>query len=363
MSKIRFVELLYYICIMLTAKKHTSALWSKLLTAVGLVFLITLQSLWVCNVYKLTHSQLIIDIDDAFDQAYRNEQVYRVPIGNLIHIGGLTIQGCGPEKIMIIRDCRPADTLVYDNLYGLSMEAFMNKALYELRERTLPMNIHCLSDLFAGALHEKAIQLSFVIERFNPVTEEVLESSLPPGIVFPSSHISHVIMTNMSETEGLRARLQFGSYEVFKRMSGMLTGSIILLLLIISSFIVRERLTRPKKVKFIADTPVHPIVQALQDNIYTIGKYRFNTDKRELHGMGQSVTLNKKECSILEALCAARGSVVERVKLLEDHWEGIGFIYSRSLDTYITKLRKHLKDDPAVQIITIKGVGYKLSIQ
>ncbi|MCL2097497.1 MAG: winged helix-turn-helix domain-containing protein [Bacteroidales bacterium] len=348
---------------MLLRKKNTSLAWFNLLAIVATVSLLALQALWLYNAYKLTYNQLIIDIDNAFEHACRNEQVYRMPLGNLFNDGNLTIQSCGKEKIMIIRDCEPSDTLVYDNVYGLSMEVFMNKAFYELRERTLPMNIHCLSDLFAGALHEKGIRLSFVIERFNPTTNEVLESSLP-GDEFFSSLETHVTMMNVSETDGVRARLQFSRSEVFRQMGGLLIGSLFLLLLIFLCLILRQQLLRRQAAKYrLAKLAPYPVVEGIHHHkIYTIGKYSFNVDKNELAGFGQCINLNKKEQAILEALCIGHGNVVERVKLLEDNWGSTGFIYSRSLDTYITTLRKYLKDDPTVQIITIKGLGYKLSI-
>jgi DNA-binding response OmpR family regulator len=86
-------------------------------------------------------------------------------------------------------------------------------------------------------------------------------------------------------------------------------------------------------------------------------------DKNELHGFGMQLHLNRKENGILEDLCVERGKVVERSYLLEKHWDSDGFIYSRSLDTYITSLRKYLKNDPSVQIISIKSVGYKLLVK
>ena len=332
-----------------------------MLTTVSFVLLLALQSFWLYNAYRLTYNQLIADVDNAFDHAYRSEQMYRMPLSNLINTGNLTIQGCGQEKVMIIRDCSPNDTLVYDNMYGQSMENFITKAFYELRERTLPMNIHCLADLFAGALHDKGIRLSFVIERFSPITGTVLESSLPVE-EFSSSLVTHVIMTNVSETEGLRARLQFGSQEVFRRMSNMVISSLLLLFLIVLSFIVRQELARRRRIKIATVKSIQQVVAGQKAKKYTIGQYSFDADKNELTGFGEAINLNKKECAILEALCSGRGNVVERVKLLEDNWGSTGFIYSRSLDTYIASLRKYLKGDPAVQIITIKSLGYKLSI-
>jgi DNA-binding response OmpR family regulator len=97
-----------------------------------------------------------------------------------------------------------------------------------------------------------------------------------------------------------------------------------------------------------------------QNNTFQIGQYRFNPGKNELTGFGESIQLNKKENSILYALCVKQGNVVERNALLEENWGSLGMIYSRSLDTYLTTLRKYLKKDTSIQIVTVKGVGYKL---
>jgi DNA-binding response OmpR family regulator len=96
---------------------------------------------------------------------------------------------------------------------------------------------------------------------------------------------------------------------------------------------------------------------------FRLGKYYFDVDKNELHGFGMQVHLNRKENGILEDLCVDRGKVVERSFLLEKHWDSNSFIYSRSLDTYIATLRKYLKNDPSIQIITLKSVGYKLTVK
>jgi DNA-binding response OmpR family regulator len=61
----------------------------------------------------------------------------------------------------------------------------------------------------------------------------------------------------------------------------------------------------------------------------------------------------------LRILVSNRDQVVERADILNLLWGSDSFFNSRNLDVYITKLRGYLKDDPAVQIITIKGIGYR----
>ncbi len=99
-----------------------------------------------------------------------------------------------------------------------------------------------------------------------------------------------------------------------------------------------------------------------QQSVFPLGQYTFDADRNELHGFGERIHLNKKESAILKELCQHADYIVERGALLEKHWDGSGFIYTRSLDTYIAKLRGYLKKDSSVQIITVKGLGYKLAI-
>jgi hypothetical protein len=329
---------------------------------VGVCALLILQLLWLYSTYQLGYNQFIVEVNEAFDEACRKEQSYRLPVGNLVPSGDLTIQRCGTEEIRIIRRCPKPDTVFYDNMYGHSLETFINRAFYELREQVLPLNIHCLADLFAGALHDKGIPISFIIERFNPATGELLETSAVAnggaGNIF-----THVIITNMSETEGLRANLQFTKNSIFGRMAGTLACSAVLLLVILGCFGMQLRLGRRRHhTPLIA--PLPPVKEAANTPAgFQLGKYYFDVDKNELRGFDVSVRLNRKENGILEDLCLERGRIVERSFLLERHWDSDGFIYSRSLDTYITSLRKHLKNDPSVQIVAIKSVGYKLTVK
>jgi hypothetical protein len=330
------------------------------LLLVSVCALLTLQALWLYNTYQLAYRQFIVEVNEAFDEACWKEQLYRLPAGGLIHSGGFTIQTCGTEEIRIIRRCPKPDTVFYDNVSGHSLETFIHRAFYELREQVLPLNIHCLADLFAGALHDKGIPILFVIERFNPSTGDVLETSAVPeggtGNIF-----THVIITNVSETEGLRANLQFTKSNIFGRMTGALVCSAGLLLVILCCFGVQLQMLRRRK--YTPEVAPLPEKTTNANRGFRIGQYYFDVDKNELHGFGVQVHLNRKENGILEDLCVERGKVVERSYLLEKHWDSDGFMYSRSLDTYITSLRKYLKNDPSVQIISIKSVGYKLLVK
>ncbi|HBL73063.1 MAG: response regulator transcription factor [Bacteroidales bacterium] len=93
---------------------------------------------------------------------------------------------------------------------------------------------------------------------------------------------------------------------------------------------------------------------------YQIGKYLFDTQKQLLILGDQQTKLTTKECELLTLLCAHKNQILERNYTLMTIWEENTYFNARSMDVYITKLRKHLKDDETVQIMNIHGKGYKL---
>jgi hypothetical protein len=319
-----------------------------------------LQLLWVYHAYQLEHQRMMHHIGDAFHQAYQKEQTYRIPVVDIINPGAITIQSCGKEEIIIVRKCPEADTIVYHNVSGHSVENFINRVFLDLREQIVPLNIYCVADLFAGMLHERDIPVSFVIERFDTGTGKVLETSLLPekDKKRPKTYHENTIVAEISDNEAIRAIVQVTPGTVFERMTGVFIWSVCLAVVALSCMVCLYR-WRHIRQENIAEKPVVSTVR-FQNDTFRIGQYCFDPGKNELTGFGKSIQLNKKENSILNALCVRQGNVVERNILLEENWGSLGMIYSRSLDTYLTTLRKYLKKDPSIQIVTVKGVGYKL---
>ncbi len=95
---------------------------------------------------------------------------------------------------------------------------------------------------------------------------------------------------------------------------------------------------------------------------YQIGKYIFDTQKQMLTLGDQQTRLTTKECELLTLLCSHKNQILERNYTLMTIWEENTYFNARSMDVYITKLRKHLKDDESVQIMNIHGKGYKLVV-
>lgn len=93
---------------------------------------------------------------------------------------------------------------------------------------------------------------------------------------------------------------------------------------------------------------------------YSIGKYSFDPAKQILAFGEETVKLTTKESELLELLCRHTGTILERNYALKTIWADDNYFNARSMDVYITRLRKYLKKDPAVKILNIHGKGYKL---
>ena len=120
-----------------------------------------------------------------------------------------------------------------------------------------------------------------------------------------------------------------------------------------------EELIIRLKVLLSKDRLLSPAIQVLKD-VYIIGSLKFYSNKNLLiHGINQ-VNLTSRESEILKLLCQHEQKILERDILLERIWGGNSFFNARSLDVFITKLRKHLAQDTSVQIINVRGIGYKL---
>ncbi|WP_411765994.1 winged helix-turn-helix domain-containing protein [Winogradskyella sp. A3E31] len=94
----------------------------------------------------------------------------------------------------------------------------------------------------------------------------------------------------------------------------------------------------------------------------SIGSFQFYPDQNKLVKAASEIQLSKKECELLEIFIENINVVVKRDELVKRVWEDQGVFVGRSLDTYISKLRKKFKDDPTVKITNIHGVGYKLEV-
>ena len=94
--------------------------------------------------------------------------------------------------------------------------------------------------------------------------------------------------------------------------------------------------------------------------IYNVGRFTFDTQKQLLTIGDKSTKLTTKENELLALLCSHANEILQRDYALKTIWIDDNYFNARSMDVYITKLRKHLKDDDQIEIINIHGKGYKL---
>nr|WKN36561.1 helix-turn-helix domain-containing protein [Tunicatimonas sp. TK19036] len=94
----------------------------------------------------------------------------------------------------------------------------------------------------------------------------------------------------------------------------------------------------------------------------TVGHYSFYPDQCILESKNETISLSVKETQLLRIFAAEPNQLIERDRLLKEVWEDEGVITGRSLDVFVSRLRKKLQNDPSVQLTNIHGKGYVLEV-
>lgn len=95
---------------------------------------------------------------------------------------------------------------------------------------------------------------------------------------------------------------------------------------------------------------------------YQLGMFTFDTQRQTLTSSENTIKLTTKECELLSLLCQRQNEVLEREVALKTIWVNDDYFSARSMDVYITKLRKLLKADPRIEINNVHGKGYRLIV-
>jgi len=95
---------------------------------------------------------------------------------------------------------------------------------------------------------------------------------------------------------------------------------------------------------------------------FDLGSYHFNPKLRELSHNGQTHTLSPKENELLKMLAEHKNDLLPREQALKKIWGSDTYFNGRSMDVYIAKLRKYLKDDSTIEIVNIHGNGFRLVV-
>ncbi len=95
-------------------------------------------------------------------------------------------------------------------------------------------------------------------------------------------------------------------------------------------------------------------------NLYKVGSFTFNASTHDLANDSNRFQLSYKEVELLKRLCEAKSTVVDRQVLLAELWGSDNVFNSKTMNVYINRLRNYLGSDKSVEILTIRGFGYKL---
>lgn len=97
--------------------------------------------------------------------------------------------------------------------------------------------------------------------------------------------------------------------------------------------------------------------------IFNVGMFQFDPSNLVLKNHASQKTLTQKEAEVLKLLFQNRDRVLKREEILNQVWGDDDYFMGRSMDVFISKLRKYLKDDPAIQIVNYHGVGFRLELR
>jgi len=150
-----------------------------------------------------------------------------------------------------------------------------------------------------------------------------------------------IFLTAKSQTTDILKGFEIGANDYLKK-----PFSIEELLVRIKSILDRDKLFSPNAAEI--------------NSKFVIGDYLFNYRNQELYYSGELIQkLTSKENEILKMLCDNKNQILKRKVVLDKLWGDDGFFTARSMDVFITKLRKYLKKDDRIEIINIRGVGFK----
>jgi DNA-binding response OmpR family regulator len=96
---------------------------------------------------------------------------------------------------------------------------------------------------------------------------------------------------------------------------------------------------------------------------FEIGKYKFDFNSLSLILGNKKELLTLKEAELLRFFCLNKGNILKREEILKSIWGDDDYFMGRSLDVFISRLRKYLKDDPTISIENIHGVGFRMTVK
>ncbi|MCD4736765.1 MAG: response regulator transcription factor [Bacteroidales bacterium] len=105
-----------------------------------------------------------------------------------------------------------------------------------------------------------------------------------------------------------------------------------------------------------------PTLKDQTNNVYSIGKLTFDYTRQVLKSGDTEQKLTSKESELLKLLCENINDVLDRSFALKKIWLDDSYFNARSMDVYVTKLRKYLRSDPGIELMNVHGIGFKLVV-
>lgn len=99
-----------------------------------------------------------------------------------------------------------------------------------------------------------------------------------------------------------------------------------------------------------------------ESHVFTLGDYIFDYQRHLLSGNDSDQKLTSKEAELLKLLCESKNEVLDRRYALTKIWFDDSYFNARSMDVYIAKLRKYLRDDPRIELLNVHGIGFRLIV-
>ncbi len=116
------------------------------------------------------------------------------------------------------------------------------------------------------------------------------------------------------------------------------------------------------KIKAILKRESNDFIKSVKEGLFKIGQFDFNYPHRQIIFENETQKLSPKEAELLKMLCLKKGEIMSRKEALVSIWGDDNYFTTRSMDVYITKLRKYLKKDPTLEIENIHSSGYRLRV-
>jgi DNA-binding winged helix-turn-helix (wHTH) protein len=157
--------------------------------------------------------------------------------------------------------------------------------------------------------------------------------------------------------------IQFGPKGLISAKNGYLLGGLSVLALVgaILLWLPKQRSVLPENGSAIPGDNSAGL-QTPSTNRFTLGSMSFDAETHKLRIDEKTIDLTKTESRVLRIFAASPNEAIERSRLQKEIWEDEGVIVGRSLDMFISKLRKKLEPDPTIRLAVIRGKGYRLEI-